>query len=125
MNFMDYVPDAKIFDKKEFDLDDNGENDYIILYSSKTEKTSTGLAVFLSNSNYGAIGLDADNVLIYTSPINIIFEGKKPIISVDLRDPSNNTLYNYKVEYMVDTFNHETNFKISSEEKRLARTRTE
>lgn len=115
-DFSSIIPDADVYDSLSYDLDNNGEDDYIILYSvdNDSESISAGLSVCLSKSLYSAINLDSNNELTFASGITLTKNSDTPVISVDLKDPASGTIYTYVIEYTIDSTKREVNYAISS-----------
>lgn len=114
-DFIQMIPDAEIHDTLEYDLDGNGETDYIILYSSQELSCNCGLSVCLANSMYSGIDLDSDQLFQFASGAELDFIDGVPVISVELENPENKTHYLYTIEYSVDKSNKFVNYAIASE----------
>ena len=106
-------PEAEIYGRILYDLDGNGEDDAIILYTLDERSITSGLAVCLSNSNYSGIDLNG----IFCSKADLTFENERPVISFDLKIPEREETYVYHVEYSYHKTEKEANFAIVSEPK--------
>lgn len=116
LTFQDIIPNATIHEVLCCDLDENNEEDYIILFSSdeNAKPTTAGLSVCLSNSLYSAIDLAPESNLVFDSKPSLTYNNNTPIISVHLKDPSNETIYLFEVEYIYNQTSQSAEFKIHS-----------
>lgn len=109
-DFLDKTPDAVIHDLIREDMDRDGTEDLVILYTSKAKAVYTGLSV----SFHSAVDLSGGQEWKFSSKATVTWEDDIPIISVRLTDPADGTLYQYHVAYTYDSINNEVNYKISS-----------
>lgn len=116
-DFTNIIPDAVIHDVIREDMDGDGTEDHIILYTSEEKPVYAGVSVCLTDSNHSAVDLSGDREWKFSSKATVIWEEDVPIISVCLTDPADGTLYQYDVAYTYDSANKEVNYKISSRKK--------
>lgn len=117
LTFLDIMPNATIHEVVRCDLDANNEEDCIVLFSSddKVKPITAGVSVCLSNSLYSAIDLAPESNLVFDSKASLTYNKDTPIISVHLKDPSNETTYLFEVEYIYNQTSQSANFKIHSQ----------
>lgn len=115
--FKEMFPEAEIFDCIFCDLDENGEDDAVILYTWAEKSITSGLAVCLSGSNYSGIDLTGDKNGIFLSKAELTVENGLPVISIKIKLPETERVVLYHVEYSYDKTEKEANFRIITEEK--------
>lgn len=115
--FKSIVPSAKIIDYAVSDLDENGEEDYIILFSMKSgeQQYSSCLAVCLSHSSYSAIALSNDEEFKISSDLTAEKSKNGARISVELQEVKTETSYLYTIDYTYDDDSKEASYKIETE----------
>lgn len=115
--FKEMLPEAEIYDSIAYDLDGNGEDDCIILYTLEEQSITSGLAVCLSNSNYSSIDLSGGKGGTFQSKPNLSFENELPVISLEIKNPKTGEIIIYSIKYSYDKVEKEANFIVSSELK--------
>lgn len=108
--FLDRTPDAVIHDVIREDMDRDGTEDLVILYTSEEKGVYTGVSV----SFHSAVDLSGGQGWKFSSKATVTWKEDVPIISVCLTDPADGTLYQYDVAYTYDSANKEVNYEISS-----------
>lgn len=106
--------------------DEKDNSDYVITDCVVAEDMAYGLTgvVQYTNENGNAcclafvkdtwsypVGLDAENQLVIADDSVLTYQGNG-IVTLSLRDPENEVIYDYRVEYSCD--DTDTNFKVSS-----------
>lgn len=122
--FENYVPNATVYKHLICDLNKDGTDDYILLFSAKTaaKPIVAGLSVCLGNSAWSAIDLASDTDFVFCSDPSVLFDNNTPIISLYLKEPSSDVKYFYEVAYSYDSENRGTNYSIRS--KRIEKENT-
>ena len=114
--FKSIVPSAKIIDYAVSDLDENGEEDYIILFSMESgeQQYSACLAVCLRHSNYSAIALSNDDEFKISSDLAVEKNKNGARISVELQEVKTETSYLYTIDYTYDDDSKEASYAIET-----------
>lgn len=114
--FSENMPSAKIFDSFFCDINGDGKEDCIILYSvdNGVEKVTAGIAVCLNQSIYSGIDLDTDHNMTFSSPATVKCEENSAIITMDLKKLDERKVYTYTVTYSFDSTSQEASYIINS-----------
>ena len=115
-DFLEYMPEAEVYQYLLCDMDNDGEDDYVILFpENNTIRTCTaGLSVCLTDSLYSAIDLGGETGFLFDSKASVTYNCGIPVISLVLRDTESGAQYLYSIEFTMNDETKEANYKIDS-----------